>query len=157
MAELLAEGTGIFELIERSQEFDSALAEGDIGQVRIYGPVEVPDELLGMIYDAGETFGVHWHERPRAEGNMLVLTVVKQSPVFVAIAATLRFIISNALVVAIAFLVASFSFQLLKLDPREAVNIMTVLTIGIVAVAGMMLWKFIQTPKPSVQQRYLDW
>lgn len=157
MAELLAEGQGVMELWDMGQQLNDVLVPGEIGQVRIYGPVEVPQELLDLIEAHGPSFGLTWAESPRAEGKTLIITFVKQNPAFAAVAGLIKFIISNAFMVAIAFLIASFSFQFLKLNPEEAQQTMHWLVIAVAGVAGLLLWQVLQSSRaPRGYGGYLD-
>ena len=145
MAELLAEGIGIFELVERASEVEDQFLEGEICQLRITGPVEVPQELLDFIEQTGAEHGITWARKPEAEGKTLVLTLIKASPFIIALGAVLKFAVSQAIWVALAFLVSAFAFQFLRLKPEEALQTMNWLVIGVVGIIGLLLFQTVSS------------
>lgn len=132
----VAEGSSWTDLVARGSGVDSTFADGEVGQIRVTGPFELPDWVLNAVRNGGEVAGVSWVDDPHMDGTTLVLTFKKQSPAIIAVLGALG---GLALAMMGAFLIGIVAWQILRLEPEQFFQMASWVLWGGLALGALFL------------------
>lgn len=138
MAEIIAQGTSWGELLAQQDQLDVLLREGEVGQLVLDGPFELPDFVLEAIYLTGQQLGVTWVEKPGKFGNRVFFTVRKQSFPIVAVISAIG---TAAFALAGAFFLGVLAWTLLRVPAEESFALIRLVLIGSLVLGGLYIFQ----------------